>query len=97
MKAEGRKLSRIFLFIIIGIIVPLIHACAQGAFTSQSSQPQQNPSANSRPQASPRPAGDSQARDRQWPQAAKEFANNTAYVDQKSGHPVIRNMVEIVH
>lgn len=48
MKVGSRKLSRIFLFIIIGIIVPLIHACAQGMFTTQDNQSKQDPSANFR-------------------------------------------------
>ncbi len=48
LKVESRKLSRILLFIIIGIIVPLIHACALGMFTTQDSQSRQSPSAISR-------------------------------------------------
>ena len=42
---ESRKLSRTFLFILIGIVVPLIHACAQGMFSAQDLQSQKNSTA----------------------------------------------------
>jgi len=46
LNMESRKLSRALLFIVIGVVVPLMHACAQGIFSTLDPQFQNKASKN---------------------------------------------------